>query len=560
VRRLHFALFFLLIGAGAAELRGATAASVSGVVRDSAGVPQMGAVVALLRPDLSIVASVITNNRGHFAFASVLPGRYAVKAMGLSFLPSLRENVRVQANTIVNLTLNTLYEVMQWLPAQPRSADASKDDWAWTLRSAANRPLLRWLEDGPLVVVSDGPAATPKLKARLLATGRQGAFGEDGQRISVEVEDTPSSSRELLASVDFDPGTDGNMESMLGFRQDLGIAGSVQSVAAIAIHPGMEGGGSGSLDEVAGRSWETINMGDMIQAEVGAGQVFARFTQGSPGALATVLPFVTADWRASETSTVSYRLATALPGIGPQNEAQAEAWLPSLALRNSRLAVEHGLHQEIGWTRHTDNSNVSLLVYEDSLNDPVLEAMTRNGAGPALAGALYDTASGLLRTAAEGYSGVGFVASVERRLHNGDNVRLSYANGDALVMPALPRSVSLNQVVASGRPRRTEMYALALSGTLDGTGARWRASYRWQPEDTVTRVAPFAADSDEPYLNVHLRQPVVPHREGAPGLDAMIDVRNLLAQGERPFLLTDGRLLMFAQDQRGVTAGLAFTF
>jgi hypothetical protein len=553
-------LFFLLIGSGAAMLRGATTASVSGVVCDSAGVPQMGAMVELLRPDLTIVSTVITNNKGHFAFASVLPGRYAVKAMGASFLPSLRENVRVQANTVVNLTLNTLYEVMQWLPAQPRSADARKDDWAWTLRSAANRPLLRWLEDGPLVVVSDGRGATPKLKARLLATGRQGTFGEDGQRISVEIEDTPSSSRELLASVDFDPGTDAGMESMLGFRQELGFAGSVQSVAAVAIHPEIESSGSGSLEEVSTRGWETINMGDMIQAEVGAGQVFARFAQGSTGTLAAALPFVTVDWRAGENSTVSYRLATAVPAAGTRNDAEAAAWMPSLAIRNSRLAVEHGLHQEIGWTRHTDNSNVSLLVYEDSLNDPVLEAITRSGNGSALAGALYDATSGLLRTSAEGYSGVGFVATVERRLRNGNDVRLSYANGDALVMPALPRSATFSQVVASARPRHTQMYALALSGTLDDTGTRWRASYRWQPEDTVTRVAPFAADSDEPYLNIHLRQPVVSHREGAPGIDAMIDVRNLLAQGERPFMLTDGRLLMFAQDQRGVTAGLAFTF
>jgi hypothetical protein len=560
VRRLHFALFALLIGAGAAELRGAATASVSGVVRDSAGVPQMGAVVELLRPDLSIVASVITNNKGRFAFASVLPGRYAVKAMGSSFLPSLRENLRVQANTVVDLTLNTLYEVMQWLPAQRRSADAGKDDWAWTLRSAANRPLLRWLEDGPLVVVSDGRGSTPRLKARLMAIGRQGSFGEDGQRNSVEIQDTPSNSRELLASVDFDPGTDAGMESMLGFRQDLGFAGSVQSVAAVAIHPEIEGGGAGSLNEVSGRSWETINMGDMIQAEVGASQAFARFAHGSPGTLAAVLPFVDVDWRASETSTVSYRLATEVPGIESQNEAQAAAWLPSLTLHNSRLAVERGLHQELGWTRRTDNSKLSVLVYEDSLNDPVLEAMTRSGDGSAVAGALYDRESGLLRTSAEGYSGAGFVATLGRRLRNGSDIRLSYANGDSMVMPALPRTAMLSQVVASARPRHTEMYALALSGTLDGTGTRWRASYRWQPEDTVTRVAPFAADSDEPYLNIQIRQPVVSRREGAPGLDAMIDVRNLLAQGERPFLLTDGRLLMFAEDQRGITAGLALTF
>ena len=108
------------------------------------------------------------------------------------------------------------------------------------MRSAANRPLLRWLEDGPLVVVSDGPGAQPKLKARLMATGRRERFGESGERFTASVEDTPSDSRELLARVDFAPGTDAGMESMLGFRQDLGFAGSVQSVAAVAIHPEIE--------------------------------------------------------------------------------------------------------------------------------------------------------------------------------------------------------------------------------------------------------------------------------------------------------------------------------
>ena len=131
--------------------------SVTGVVRDSAGLPQIGAEVQLLRPDLSVVTSVYTDSFGRFTIASILPGHYALKAMDTSFLPSLRENVRVRGGrTVVNLTLNTLYEVIQWLPAEPRSSNARRDDWAWTLRSAADRPLLRWLEDGPLVVLSDG--------------------------------------------------------------------------------------------------------------------------------------------------------------------------------------------------------------------------------------------------------------------------------------------------------------------------------------------------------------------------------------------------------------------
>ncbi len=249
---------------------------MSGLVRDSAGVPQIGAEVQLLGSDLSIIASVYTNGEGRFLISSLTPGRYILKAMGPSFLPSQRENVRVHAGTIVNLTLYTLYEVIQWLPAEPRSGDAQKDDWAWTLRSAANRPLLRWLEDGPLVVVSEGPGATPKLKARMMATGQAGTFGENGERFSAAVEDTPSSSRELLARVDFAPDTDAGMESMLGFHQDLGFAGSVQSVAAVSIAPEVVSGGNAGLDEATIRSSETMHFGEAVDVEAGSTAVAGR--------------------------------------------------------------------------------------------------------------------------------------------------------------------------------------------------------------------------------------------------------------------------------------------
>ena len=134
MRRVHLVFFAALIAVGSVFAYGAAPGSVSGLVRDSAGVPQIGAVVQLLRPDLTVIASVYTNIDGRFTIPSVLPGRYAVKAMATSFLPSLRENVRVRASTVVNLTLSTLYEVMQWLPSEPRAGNAQKDDWAWTLR------------------------------------------------------------------------------------------------------------------------------------------------------------------------------------------------------------------------------------------------------------------------------------------------------------------------------------------------------------------------------------------------------------------------------------------
>jgi hypothetical protein len=565
MRRLHLVFFTALIALSAAPVQGAAPGSVSGMVRDSAGVPQIGAVVQLLRPDLSVLASVYTNSNGRFNIPVSLPGRYALKAMGVSFLPSLRENVRVRANTVVNLTLNTLYEVVQWLPAEPTAHNArNQDDWAWTLRSAANRPLLRWLEDGPLVVVSDGSGAAPKLKARLMATGEEGTFGESGERISATVEETPSNSRELLAHVDFAPGTNAGMESMLGFRQDLGFSGSVQTVAAAAVHPEIEGSGAEGLDEASVRSWETLNLGDEFEAEAGSNQVLARFAENAPGTLAAALPFASVGWRNGD-SAVRYRMTTFLPGRGGAEESEARTWLPEVSVRNGNLVLEHGLHQELGWQRQTDASGLSVLVYTDRIDNPVMEAMSHFAAGDAEAAqVLLDRNTGLLHAAGPDFASTGMLATFERRLPGGNQVRLSYANGDALVMTAAaagsPRPAALPQVLAGAHPHHAQMYSLSLSGTLDGTRTRWRASYRWQPEDTVTQVAPFALDASEPYLNLHIRQPIHLRRDGTGGLEGLLDVRNLLAQGYRPFLLSDGSLLIFAQDQRSIRAGLSFSF
>ena len=553
MRRLQLVSLVALMTLTSAVAFSAAPGSVSGVVRDSAGVPQIGAVVQLLRPDLSIIAVVYTTSKGNYTFANVLPGKYAVKAMGNSYLPSLRENVRVRSNTVVNLTLNTLYEVMQWLPAQPRAADAAKDDWAWTLRSAANRPLLRWLEDGPLVVVSDREGARPKLKARLMATGQEGTFGESGERFTANVEVTPSNSRSLLARVDFSPSSDAGMESMLGFKQDLGFAGSVQSMAAVSIHPEIETSDGAGLSEASLQSSQVISLGDEFQIEAGAQQVFARLSENSPNTVMAALPSATVAWRGGN-STVSYRLAS-VP-TSSHGASEVGYYLPELSLRDGELALEHGLHQEFGWERRTDDSGMTFVVYADRIKNPVIEAA---GDPSDASGVLIDRASGLMRAAGTDYSSAGIVAAVERRLPGGNRVRVSYANGSALVMPAALRAPALAQVFAAARPHRTQTYSISVSGTLDGTGTRWRASYRWQPADTVTSVAPYSAESIEPFLNMHIRQPIRLRRDGM-SIEAVVDMRNLLAQGYRPYLMNDGSLLVFAQDQRSVGGGVAFTF
>lgn len=562
--RVHLAWFTVLIVLGVAPAFGASPASVSGTVRDSAGVPQIGAVVQLLRPDFSVAATAFTNSEGHFQFTPVRPGHYALKAMAASFLPSLRENVRVHSASIVNLTLNTLFEAIQWLPSKPRAGDAQQDDWKWTLRSAANRPLLRWLENGPLVVVSDGSGGRPKLKARIMAAGAAGAFGEYGERYSAAVQDTPTGSRELLARVDFSPNSTAGMESMLGFEQDLGMAGSVQSVASVSIHPDISSGTGQGLDAVALRSSETMQLGPAASAQVGATEVVAKLGGDAQGAVTAALPYAQVNWNAGD-STFSYRMATMFPGAQTMGATANEAAMPEFSARNGRLLMERGMHQELAFERRTERSGMTVLVYSDNLRNPVLEAKSQFGAGggyaaPIVDAALLDGGSGLVHAAGPNFSSAGMAASFEHRLPGRNHVRLNYANGEALVIPALPKAATLAQVAASARPQRAQTYTVSFSGTLDGTKTRWQASYRWQPDSTVTTVSPYASDTTGPYMNLYVRQPIRLSGDGCTGFEAIIDFSNLFAEGYRPYLLRDGSVVIFAQGQRSIRGGLAFTF
>jgi hypothetical protein len=76
----------------------------------------------------------------------------------------------------------------------------------------------------------------------------------------------------------------------------------------------------------------------------------------------------------------------------------------------------------------------------------------------------------------------------------------------------------------------------------------------------VTAVDPYAPFSDQAYFSCYLRQSLRLGNLLPPGLEATIDVTNLLAQGYRPFVSDDGQMLFLAQAPRTMQAGLAFTF
>jgi hypothetical protein len=125
---------------------GERSGAISGYVRDVSGIPQMGAVVEIAGSAVAHTLTVFTDGAGFYSAKDLLPGLYSIKVSAPSFLPALEEKVGLQPGTSVhvNITLNTLLNAIR---VGPLRGTADDDDWKWTLRSVANRPVLRIFDD-----------------------------------------------------------------------------------------------------------------------------------------------------------------------------------------------------------------------------------------------------------------------------------------------------------------------------------------------------------------------------------------------------------------------------
>jgi hypothetical protein len=101
---------------------------------------------------------------------------------------------------------------------------------------------------------------------------------------------------------------------------------------------------------------------------------------------------------------------------------------------------------------------------------------------------------------------------------------------------------------------------VAVKGRVVRTGTKLRAAYRWQTDHTVTAVGPYEANSNQSYLSFYVGQELRWGDRLPGGLEATIDVTNLLAEGYQPFLSADGRTLFLAQSPRTIQGGLSFRF
>src|SRR5260370_30526540 len=69
---------------------------IVGFVTDGVGIPQMGATVLLYNRQERLFQRALTNDRGAFTFASLLPDVYSIRVSLSSFVPAIRGHIQVE--------------------------------------------------------------------------------------------------------------------------------------------------------------------------------------------------------------------------------------------------------------------------------------------------------------------------------------------------------------------------------------------------------------------------------------------------------------------------------
>jgi hypothetical protein len=550
-------LFVLSIPVWAAERPGA----ISGYVRNSAGTPQMGAVVEILGA-ANRSLKVFTDGAGFYNAAGLLPGLYTLRVTAPSFLPQIRERIglRPGATLNVNVTLGTLLDVMQLGPARTVPDD---DDWKWTLRSVANRPVLRIFSDPTLAQGPEKQSHDLTGTLSFVAGSAAGGYGT-GSDMSTgfTLERSIFSDGRLAFSGNVGYG-DGLPAAVLhaGYSHRL-PSGSEPSVGLTvrrfaASDPTLH---YAALQALALSAADDFAVGDILEVKLGSELQAIQFL----GHVTAFRPYAALDYHASSNTVLEYDYTTSRPNTlrsekgfdsAPSDMSETD---PRVSLLGYAPQIESAHHQEVSISHRVGKNNFQLAVFEDHVADPAL-----TGAGEVTAAGGYllpDVSSGTFSYEGRNLDANGLRAVLQRKFSSDLTATLDYAYGGVLSLsqPDIP----LQQAQSYMSTQRRHAVAAKLAGTLPHTKTRWIASYRWVNGTAITPVDMFNASpgQNDPYVNVFIRQPI-PNLGFLPGhMEAIIDVRNLLAQGYIPVLGQDGETVYLVQAARSLRAGLSFTF
>ncbi|MGB8493858.1 MAG: carboxypeptidase-like regulatory domain-containing protein [Candidatus Acidiferrum sp.] len=550
--------------------------TVSGVVRDSAGIPQLGATVEMFSEAPGVLAArqFLTNTQGIFKGDKLAPGFYTVRVTLAGFLPSLEKHIRISSNltTVVRVQLESMFASVEQLRRPPTNGAAEPDDWKWVLRSAPGlRPVLQWTEDSAL------SASTMVLETNTYRPHGRVELTNGARR--------PGS----ISSIGAAPGTSFAYDQPIDRYNRIVFAGQVSydqdspagGLAAIWLPTGSSATGPQStivlreakigpqgptfrgvrLDQTG-----SLTFGERFLLRVGGEYVLV----GTGSSAWSVRPRLKLESRLASnwylnliyaslpTSGVpSDTLASDLiAGNAPSNLSNALNQLdtfPALLWRNGRPVLENGQHEEMA-LEHKMGSRGALQVaaFHDDNRDVAIY-----GRGMDLPSSEFIQDYYSKGFAYDGGSSSDWGARLALRQKITDDVEFAtvYAFAGALV----PTSDDEGVLREALRTMPRHSLAAKVSAKVPRTGTSLSTGYKWVSGMSASRVDPYGESIYQinPYLYIGIRQPLPKFALGRWEANAECD--NLFAQGYVPLSTPEG-LVLLVPAFRSFRGGLSLQF
>ena len=514
----------------------------------------MGAVVQILGA-ANRSLTVFTDDAGHYIATGLLPGVYSLKVTAPSFLPALREKIglRPGASLNVNVTLSTLLGALQLGPVRTLPDD---DDWKWTLRSVANRPILRIFDD-PVSSEKQNHDFTGSVS--FVAGSENAGYGTGSDMsTSFTLERSIFSEGHLAFSGNVAYG-DALPSAVVRARYSHRLANGSEPTMALSVSrfaptdPNLH---STALQALALSGGDDLALGDVLELKFGSELQTIEFL----GHLNAFRPHASAGFHLSPNTVIAYDYTTSRPDTRTEKgfdsaPADLSESNPRVSLVGFSPKIENAHHQEVSVSQRVGKTNLQVAMFSDRVTDPALTGIGEvTSAGGFL---LPDVTSGTFSYTGRPLDTSGVRLVLQHKFASDLTATLDYGFGGVL---DLSRSdVPLQQARQWITTERRHALAAKLSGTVNRTHTRWIASYRWINGPALTPVDMFNASpgQTDPYLNLFIRQPI-PTLGGH--MEALIDIRNLLAQGYVPVLGQDGQTVYLVDSARSVRGGVAFTF
>jgi hypothetical protein len=566
--------------------------AIAGIVRGTAGIPQMGATVILYNRQQRLIGKVLTDDHGEFRLLGLLPAPYSVKVSLASFVPATKEIlVQPGVRSVLNVNLSTLFSTIQFAYPALESGNIMTDDWKWVLRSASStRPVLRFVDPGSVAA----PVST---------SGHTAVFSETRGLLQVSAGEGP-----LTAGVgtEADLGTTFALEtslygnSLLQFAGNLGY-GSATGVPTAAFRtvysrriaddtpeisvtmrqmlmPAIAGPDGVPLPLMRNLSVsidDQYRVNDNVTLQYGFTMDSISFVDHSN----YYSPYARLKYVPDENNSleIAYSSGNPRPNNPPSGNSSADSnsaspadgslqrdidglgVFPRMSLLNGNAEMQRGEEYEIIYAHKAGSRTYSASVYRQSVANAAITMVAP--AGFFVGNVLPDVFAGSSVFDAGNFQNNGFAGSVTQNLGNYASAALIYSDNGALTADAGEvvgnNPDDLRSMIHTGRRHAA---TTRFSGVLPGAGTRLIASYQWTGDGRAVMAGNlYAADAMQPLpgFNVYIRQPI-------PGfgrhVEATADIRNMLAQGYLPMSAIGGQRILLVQNPRSVRGGLSFTF